>query len=108
MTRLRSRGGGAQPGGTRAIHANGRHPSFHNAFANQHSPLRSRTLALFEDIVREATRFDGSFGGEPEKSENGRKGATGHYIQLDQPGAVIDAIDTALSALAVPKAPEQK
>lgn len=38
------------------------------------------------------------------RGENRRVAATGHYIQLDQPGAVIDAINTVLDALSVPKA----
>jgi pimeloyl-ACP methyl ester carboxylesterase len=42
------------------------------------------------------------------RGENRQIAATGHYIQLNQPGAVIDAIDTVLDALAIPKAPERK
>ncbi|ADG09244.1 alpha/beta hydrolase [Caulobacter segnis] len=42
------------------------------------------------------------------RGENRQVAATGHYIQLDQPGAVIDAIDTVLDAVAVSNTPEPK
>jgi pimeloyl-ACP methyl ester carboxylesterase len=42
------------------------------------------------------------------RGENRQVAATSHYIQLDQPGAVIDAIDTALDALDAQKASKRK